>query len=649
MFNQVGPICQGVNFTLPSFTETGISGNWEPAVNNNITTTYTFLPSYCQNAIPTTMTVEIIPLNTTATISADGLVSTNTTINNGNVVQLQLNGSFGTPSNIQWSPNVGISSTSISNPLVYPSTTTTYTASFVNNNGCTQTTSFTVNVTPQPNIGTISLSSSNTGTIGLFDTITVNVQLTNATDLYSLYMKLKGNAAVSQYLDYSGYVASTLLGPLPDVIATNPVVTNGEYDFGITKIGAVPGYTGSGLFYTFKFVTKNIPIPDGTVFCFYLDDVNTYNSTGSACGLTNQGQYCFTFTNQIKVWPGDLNNSNVVTTADLLPIGYFYNSTGPVRPNATIQWSGQPATLWGYNHSFLNSNAYKTFADSNGDGVINNADQAAIGFNMNQVHARLASDKPFGIAPNTSNNAQVQGALNVTPNVSIINGAVLPQTVTFTVNLTNTGGLSSLYGISTNLIFDNTIFDLSTATIDYSGSIFGLVNTDCLAINYNSSNGVSVGLTRYANAPINGQGLLFKVTLQTKTTLPNLAQTQVTSYVDAANNQLGNPLEISDSLPMNFTFINVNLGIQDTVLNTFKLYPNPTKGILYFSVGDSYLDFQELKLKIVNTLGQVIDQISVKNSTEEIITKNWGSSGLYFVQIETTQGEILGIKKIILQ
>jgi hypothetical protein len=591
----------------------------------------------------------IVSGDSPSSISADGTTATSVSINNGNTVQLQLNGFFGSPSNIQWTPNIGISSTTISNPIVYPSTTTTYTASFINSNGCLQSTSITVNVNPLPNIGNISISTTNNPVVGLFDTITVNVQLTNATDLYSLYMKLKGNAAVSQYLDYSGYVASTLLGPLADVIATNPVVTNGEYDFGITKIGAVPGYTGSGLFYTFKFVTKNIPIPDGTVFCFYLDDVNTYNSTGSACGLTNQGQYCFTFTNQIKVWPGDLNNSNVVTTADLLPIGYFYNSTGPVRPNATIQWSGQPATLWGYNHSFLNSNAYKTFADSNGDGVINNADQAAIGFNMNQVHARLASDKPFGIAPNTSNNAQVQGALNVTPNVSIINGAVLPQTVTFTVNLTNTGGLSSLYGISVNLIFDNTIFDLSTATINYTGSIFGNVGTDCLAMNYNSASGVSVGLTRYANAAINGQGLLFKVTLQTKTTLPNLAQTQVTSYVDAANNQLGNPLEIGDSTPINFSVINVNLSLNDIVLNTFKLYPNPSKGILYFSVGDSYLDFQELKLKIVNTLGQVIDQISVKNSTEEIITKNWGSSGLYFVQIETTQGEILGIKKIILQ
>jgi hypothetical protein len=137
---------------------------------------------------------------------------------------------------------------------------------------------------------------------------------------------------------------------------------------------------------------------------------------------------------------------------------------------------------------------------------------------------------------------------STTYNNTIINGATLPQTVTFTVNLNNTGGLNALYGISVNLIFDNTIFDLSTATIDYTGSIFGNTGAECLIMNYNSSTGVSVGLTRYANAAINGQGLLFKVTLRTKTVFSSsLTQTPVSSYVDAANNQAGNSIVIQDA------------------------------------------------------------------------------------------------------
>ena len=209
----------------------------------------------------------------TSSISADGVVATNTTINNGNSVQLQLYGSLNAVPNIQWTPATAINSTTVANPIVYPNTTTTYTASFTNSNGCQQSTSFVVNVNPQPTIGSISLTSPSSAAIGLFDTITVDVQLTGATNLYSLFMKLKGNAEVNQYLEYQGFTASTLLGSGSSVISTPPTAIYGATDFGITKVGASSGYSGSGLYYTLRFVTKNISIPDGTVFCFYIDDV----------------------------------------------------------------------------------------------------------------------------------------------------------------------------------------------------------------------------------------------------------------------------------------------------------------------------------------------------------------------------------------
>ncbi len=499
-------------------------------------------------------------------------------------------------------------------------------------------------ISAQPNIGNLSISSSTT-TVGLFDTITVDVQLTNATNLYSLYMKLKGNAAVSQYLDYSGHTAGTLLGT--NVISTPPTITNGVPDFGMTKVGAVPGYSGSGLFYSFRFVPKNnVVIPAGTTFCFYLDNVSSYNSSGIPCNLTNQGQYCYTFTNQVAVWPGDLNKSNTVTTADLLPIGYFYNSTGAARPNATIQWTAQPATLWGYNRTSTNSDAYKVFADSNGDGVINNADQAAIGFNMNQVHNRMVWQAPDHFSAQAQQTLAV-GSLTVIPNSTIINGAALPQTVTFTVSVNNTGGLNALYGMSVNLGFDNTVFDLSTATVDYTGSIFGNAGSDCLALNYNSDNTVSVGLTRFGNAPINGQGLLFKVTIQTKTTLPNLTQTPVTAYVDAANNQAGDTLVIQDAAATNFTIIN-NLGLDTIKQDEFVLYPNPASDVVYLQMGAN-TQLAGMKVKVVNLLGQVIEEQPIQNTTTELTTKNWGAAGVYFVQIINQNNTTSITKKVIVK
>ena len=503
-----------------------------------------------------------------------------------------------------------------------------------------------INVTT---LGNLSLTSPSTTPIGFFDTVTLNVQLSEATDLYGLYMKVKGNAAVSQYLDYQGFTASTLLGSGSNVISTPPTVTNGVFDFGITKVGPSSGYSGSGLYYTLSFTPKNISIPDGTDFCFFIDNISAYNSSGISCSLTNQGQYCYTFTNKVNVWPGDLNKSKTVTTADILPIGYFYNSTGPARSNATIQWTAQPITPWGYNRSTQNGDAYKVFADSNGDGVITNADQAAIGFNMTKVHSKSANTKPFAISPKVEQTTLAGGALVVTSNTNVINTTNLPQTVTFTVTLNNTGGLDALYGISVNLIFDDTIFDLSTASIDYTGSIFGKTGSDCLILNYNSLNAISVGLTRYANAAINGQGLLFKVTLSTKLpVVSSLSETQVTAYADTANNQAGDILVVQDA-PVTTIVIKNNLGVDTNRADEFVLYPNPVNDILYLSTGKSTDQLENLKLIVFNTLGQIVNEIPVKNSNMKISTRNWGASGVYFVKIVDDANYIMSVRKIILR
>lgn len=58
-FTQVAAICSGQNFTLPTTSNNGIIGSWSPAINNTITTTYTFNPSVNQCATSTTMTVVV--------------------------------------------------------------------------------------------------------------------------------------------------------------------------------------------------------------------------------------------------------------------------------------------------------------------------------------------------------------------------------------------------------------------------------------------------------------------------------------------------------------------------------------------------------------------------------------------------------------
>ncbi|MGL2967593.1 hypothetical protein ACSVH6_13375, partial [Flavobacterium sp. XGLA_31] len=59
-FTQVAPICQGQTLAaLPTTSNNGFTGTWAPALDNTVTTTYTFTPTAGQCATTTTMTITV--------------------------------------------------------------------------------------------------------------------------------------------------------------------------------------------------------------------------------------------------------------------------------------------------------------------------------------------------------------------------------------------------------------------------------------------------------------------------------------------------------------------------------------------------------------------------------------------------------------
>jgi hypothetical protein len=75
-----------------------------------------------------------------------------------------------------------------------------------------------------------------------------------------------------------------------------------------------------------------------------------------------------------EIWPGDTNNDGVVDETDVLPLGFYWRSSGPVRAVTGSEWQAMPAVGW----IPLNS----TFADTDGSGTINQSDLLAIGLNF---------------------------------------------------------------------------------------------------------------------------------------------------------------------------------------------------------------------------------------------------------------------------
>ncbi|WP_457615927.1 M14 family zinc carboxypeptidase [Lutibacter sp.] len=92
--------------------------------------------------------------------------------------------------------------------------------------------------------------------------------------------------------------------------------------------------------------------------------------------------------------------------------------------------------------------------------------------------------------------------------------------------------------------------------------------------------------------------------------------------------------------------VNVTLGIEDEILSTFQMYPNPTTEDIYIKTPNT---IDEFKISISTVLGQEVFNKKFKRSADNTykIEVNDFISGIYFVTISTDLGK--ATKKIIIR
>jgi hypothetical protein len=172
--------------------------------------------------------------------------------------------------------------------------------------------------------------------------------------------------------------ANVLPGPFlgSDVIfLANVDEGGGKVSIGVSRKSGQGGVNGSGVVASIRFKSL-ASTPPNTQVVFTLTNVAASDQNGGAIALTASSHTVTVI--GIIVWPGDTNNDKIVNQADVLPLGLYWNRTGPQRANASSNWIGQPATPW------LPENA--TYADANGDGNVNQADVLPIGLNWGRTH-----------------------------------------------------------------------------------------------------------------------------------------------------------------------------------------------------------------------------------------------------------------------
>jgi VWFA-related protein len=181
-------------------------------------------------------------------------------------------------------------------------------------------------------------------------------------------------------LEYMASQAGTFLGTNP-LFNVWPDEAKGRLQVAISKTSGV-GAAGGGAIARFKF--RALPQARDSVqvnFCFA--DVFALDSVAVQMPVVPQ---CLKVTlvdttmppPSVTVWPGDTNNDGWVKGDDILSIGLHWAMIGPQRPNASTDWIGQPCPVW------IPKEA--TYADANGDGVVNQTDISVVDLNWGKQH-----------------------------------------------------------------------------------------------------------------------------------------------------------------------------------------------------------------------------------------------------------------------
>ena len=125
-----------------------------------------------------------------------------------------------------------------------------------------------------------------------------------------------------------------------------------------------------------------------------------------------------------------------------------------------------------------------------------------------------------------------------------------------------------------------------------------------------------------------------------------LTQQEITQLFN--QNQCVTNITVTDTLIINVGQLSYTNPI--SFANNITIYPNPASTQVNISF-NNITDLAGGSIKIINSLGQQVatTPITLSGTNTTMALNSWGGTGLYFVQILNAQGQIVDIKKIILQ
>jgi len=425
--------------------------------------------------------------------------------------------------------------------------------------------------------------------------------------------------ANTNYIDYLSYeVGSFLTGATAQVI---PEDASGKVSASVFKTSG--GNSGYGVILRLKFrVTSSAP--EGKQFLFTFGQIQANDANGAAITLSPLSK-TVTVENGVVVWPGDANNDGRVNIFDINPIvALYWNKTGPQRPNASTNWIGQMCPKWDPEAA--------TYADCNGDGIVNIFDINAVIINFNKTHTLSKAGETEQL---------VKG--------NVLSGPPLILTADKTqVAPGEEFWISTVVGSSQNPVSRMKILSLEmtydkTNYVDYLAYELGnfMNGASGQVIPEDAAGKVSSSVFKTSGSN-SGTGQVIRLKFKMAANAPSNQQIRFDVGQFMANDEDGNLINLT---PYGLT-INAPAAVEqkEQAPQSFALqqnYPNPFNP-------STQINYElpvrsQVKLEIYNVIGQRIEESSAVEDAgvHQYVWRPTGDSGIYFCRLEATplQGE----------
>ena len=338
--------------------------------------------------------------------------------------------------------------------------------------------------------------------------------------------------------------------------------------------------------------------------------------------------YNITVTKTSCVWPGDANGDGVADKNDVLSIGVAYGDTGVKRPNASLNWTGQPCNDWA--NSFKSGANYKN-ADCNGDGVVDSTDMAAVSKNYGYTHYKT----------NGGNGGPTDPPLSIAFSKDSVKAG---DTVIATITLGSSSiPVKNAYGLAFSIPYNFFYVKPGKASVNLNNCWLGIPGKDLIYFlrDDSANNVIDFAVTRIDHKNVlSGYGELGKVSIVMQDNLGG--KTWVNRKVVLTPSDVKFISADETPIPLyatgDSTIVTGPLsGINNAMLaGRFKLYPNPASQNIFIDAGG-----QEISgIQMIDELGkQVFVQTNPQKGIIEVPLSGLGS-GIYTIIISTKNGTV---------